>query len=37
MTPGNAYQNTAKIPYTHGPSRFYPRDDFTFVPRIEPV
>lgn len=37
MTPGNAYQNTAKIPYTHGPSRFYPRDNFTFVPRIEPV
>ena len=37
MTPGNAYQNTAKIPYTHGPSRFYPRDDFTFVPRIELV
>lgn len=36
MTPGNAYQNTDRIPYTQGPARFYPRDNFSFIPRVEP-
>lgn len=36
LTPGNAYQNTARIPYTNAPTRYYPRDDFEFTPEYDP-
>ena len=36
MTPGNAYQNTDRIPYTCGPERYFPRDEFNFVPVYDP-
>lgn len=35
LTPGNAYQDTARISYTNGPPRYYPRDDFPFSPEFE--
>lgn len=36
MTPGNAYQNTDKIPYSNGPKRYFPRDEFDFFPEFDP-
>lgn len=36
MTPGNAYQNTDRIPYTDGPERYFPRDEFDFIPEFDP-
>lgn len=36
MTPGNAYQNTDKIPYSNGPKRYFPRDEFDFIPEFDP-
>lgn len=35
LTPGNAYQDTARIPYTDGPARYYPRDDFPYRPAFD--
>lgn len=37
LTPGNAYQDTARIAYTDGPERYYPRDDFPFRPEFDPA
>lgn len=36
MTPGNAYQKTDRIPYTHGPQRYFPRDEFDYHPELDP-
>ena len=35
ITPGNAYQDTGKIPYTDGPKRYFPRDTFDYTPRLD--
>ncbi len=36
LTPGNAYQNTGMIPYQNGPEQYFPRDEFTFIPGLDP-
>ena len=35
MTPGNAQQDTARIPYTNAPPHYFPRDDFPFRAEFE--
>lgn len=35
LTPGNAYQKTGEIPYTDGPAKYFPRDDFDFIAKYE--